>query len=517
MVVEQKNTDVHEHSPDESDAPKTSLELALGAPQPAYIPASIIEAMANCQKATRAVPEEIVDLGNLFVHAGFELSLVGGPVRDAFLGRPPTDFDLTTNALPEQTEALLKQWGATTWDIGRDFGTIGGHYHGLDVEITTYRTDAYDPTSRKPQVDYGKTLEGDLTRRDFTVNAMALRLPDFTLVDPHGGLSALLEGNLDTPVVPQQSFDDDPLRMMRAARFAAQLGFDVAPRVLAAMKDMAGRISIVSAERIQQELYKLIVGTYPRRGVELLVYSGLCDLVLPELSNLQETVDEHNRHKDVYEHTLTVLDQAVALETDANGPVPRPDFTLRFSALMHDIGKPDTRRFEGGGTVTFHQHDIVGARMARKRMRDLKFDKNTIKNVSHLVALHLRFHGYGEQVWSDSAVRRYVTDAGDMLERLHRLTRADCTTRNKRKAQRLSAAYDELEVRIFQLAQQEELAKIRPELSGDDIMRLLNIRPGPAVGQAYKYLMAIRLDEGLIGTQQAEKRLLQWWDAQNKG
>lgn len=498
--------------PDDFSPCLTSLDRACGQVEKPPIPTTAIEAMGNCQQAIEHIPATLIDLGKIFVEAGFELSLVGGPVRDAFLGRPPKDFDLTTNAHPDDTEKLLRTWGATTWDIGRDFGTIGGHRDNLDVEITTYRSDDYQPNSRKPEVVYGDSLEGDLTRRDFTVNAMALRLPDFTLVDPHNGLEALIGGHLDTPVSPEQSFDDDPLRMMRAARFASQLGFDVAPRVLSAMVAMGNRISIVSAERIQQELYRLIIGAFPRRGIELLVYSGLCDIVLPELSALQETKDEHNRHKDVYEHTLTVLDQAIALETDEDGPCPRPDFILRFAALMHDIGKPATRRFEGGGVVTFHQHDIVGAKMTRRRMRALKFDKHTTKAVSQLVALHLRFHGYGEQQWTDSAVRRYVNDAGEQLERLHRLTRADCTTRNQRKAMRLSAAYDDLEVRIAKLAEQEELAKIRPDLNGDEIMQILGLTPGPDVGRAYKFLMALRLDEGSLPRDEVIERLQQWWN-----
>ncbi|MDO5746668.1 MAG: CCA tRNA nucleotidyltransferase [Actinomycetaceae bacterium] len=470
--------------------------------------------MAHCQNVMQQLPHAIMHTAQVFSDAGYELSLVGGPVRDAFLGYAPKDFDLTTNAHPQEIEQLLRRAGASTWDIGRDFGTIGGHLQGCDIEITTYRTDQYTPRSRKPHIDYGKVLEGDLSRRDFTVNSMALRLPDFTLVDPHGGLQDLLEGVLDTPVNPTQSFDDDPLRMMRAARFCSQLGFDVSERVLTAIDQMKERLSIVSLERIQQEFYRLIIGMYPRRGIEMLVYTGLCDLVLPELSALQQTVDEHRRHKDVYEHTLTVLDQAIALETDDDGPVPRPDFILRFAAIMHDIGKPATRRFEGGGTVTFHQHDIVGARMTRKRMKHLRFDKKTIQAVSHLVALHLRFHGYGEQSWTDSAIRRYVADAGDQLQRLHRLTRADCTTRNQRKARYLSAAYDDLEHRIDEVAQKEELSKIRPDLNGEQIMHILGLSPGPEVGKAYKFLLDLRMTQGELGEEEAKKRLLAWWDAQ---
>lgn len=471
-------------------------------------------AMKNAHAALALVPKEVFAVAQVFVDAGEEIALVGGPVRDAFLGLRPHDFDLTTSARPEQTEALLRKAGANTWDVGRAFGTIGGRIGDTVVEITTYRTDQYEVGSRKPQVAYGDSLEGDLTRRDFTVNAMGVRLPDMTLVDPLGGLADLLAGILRTPVSAEQSFDDDPLRIMRAARFASQLGFDVAEDVMRAMGEQAERLSIVSAERIQAELVRLMVGKRPRAGLDLMTHTGVADIVLPEFSRLRQTVDEHKRHKDVYEHTLTVLDQAMSMETGPDGAVPAPDFILRFAAIMHDVGKPDTRRFESNGTVSFHHHEIVGAKLTRKRMRALKFDKDTTKKVCRLVELHLRFHGYGEQAWTDSAVRRYAADAGPLLERLHRLTRADCTTRNKRKAAYLSHAYDDLERRISELAKQEELDSIRPDLDGKQIMQILGIGPGPQVGKAYKYLLQLRMDAGPLDEEVAKERLLAWWKEQ---
>lgn len=457
------------------------------------------------------LPRHVIELGALFAAAGHELALVGGPVRDMFLGQVSHDLDFTTSAMPEQTEQLLRSWSKSVWDIGRDFGTIGAKRDGVVVEITTYRSDEYAADSRKPQVQYGTSLTGDLTRRDFTVNAMAVRLPQGEFVDPCAGLEDLAAGVLRTPIAPAQSFSDDPLRIMRACRFAAQLGFDVEERTMAAMSELAERLEIVSAERIQAELVRLMVSPFPRRGLELMVYTGVGDYVLPELSALRSTVDEHHRHKDVYDHTLTVLDQAIELETRADGPVPRPDFILRFAAVMHDVGKPATRRFEPGGQVSFHHHEVVGAKMTRKRMRALKFDKATTKAVCRLVELHLRFHGYGEQQWSDSAVRRYVADAGELLERLHRLTRADCTTRNRRKAARLSAAYDDLEARIEALQEAEELGKIRPDLNGEEIMEILGIAPGPMVGKAYKYLLNLRLNEGPQSKAVATQQLREWY------
>ncbi|MDQ3308247.1 MAG: CCA tRNA nucleotidyltransferase, partial [Actinomycetota bacterium] len=434
------------------------------------------------------------EVGRRFAAAGHSVSLVGGSVRDALLGRLRADLDFTTSARPDDIEACLGGWVDASWDIGRDFGTIGARVGELELEITTYRSDAYASGSRKPTVTYGDTLHGDLSRRDFTVNAMAVSLPDGELVDPYGGLGDLAARRLRTPGTPQASFDDDPLRMMRAVRFAAQLEFDVDPGVLAAINEMGERIAIVSAERVRDELVKLVLTVQPRPGLALLVETGLAQLVLPELPALRLEVDEHHRHKDVYQHSLTVLDQAIALE--AGVPGGGPDFVTRFAALLHDIGKPPTRRFTSDGTVTFHHHDVVGAKMARKRMKALRFSNDVTDDVARLVELHLRFHGYGSGDWTDSAVRRYVRDAGPLLERLHVLTRADCTTRNSRKAARLRRTYDDLEQRIGVLAENEELAAMRPDLDGRQIMDTLGIEPGPVVGQAYQFLLERRMDEG---------------------
>lgn len=451
-----------------------------------------------------------LEAGELFARAGFELALVGGPVRDLFLGETSVDLDFTTNATPDETLAVVDGWADATWEIGKEYGTIGIRKGNEMVEITTYRAEKYDPDSRKPVVAFGTDLKEDLFRRDFTINSMALRLPFLELVDPFGGQEDLRKGIIRTPGTPQASFSDDPLRMMRAARFASRLDIDLAPEVFEAMVDMADRIQIISAERVRDELVKLICGAAPRRGVDLLVESGLASFVLPEIPALKLEVDEHHRHKDVYQHSLTVMEQAAALETDADGAVPGPDFILRFAALMHDIGKPATRKFESNGAVSFLHHDVVGAKLTKKRMRELRFDNDTIKAVARLVELHMRFYGYGDAGWSDSAVRRYVRDAGDLLERLHRLTRADVTTRNKRKANRIASAYDDLERRIAELAEQEELDAIRPDLDGEEIMAILGIKPGPQVGQAYKFLLNLRLDEGALGKEEATARLLEW-------
>lgn len=463
----------------------------------------------------------LTELGEIFTAAGHELALVGGPVRDAFLGRRSNDIDLTTSASPEQTEALLKPWASTTWDIGRDFGTIGAQKGEWKVEITTYRADAYDGVTRKPVVAFGDNLDDDLVRRDFTVNAMAMRLPTMEFVDPYDGLGALAREELITPAPAEVSFADDPLRMMRAARFVAQLGFTAAPPVVAAMTERAATIAIVSPERVHDELVKLMVAPDPRAGLELLVDTGLADHVLPELPALKLEIDEHHRHKDVYEHSLTVLDRAIALEgprvvegLEAPAVVEGPDLVLRLAALLHDIGKPATRRFEGGGGVSFHHHEIVGAKLARKRLRELRFEKNVVRDVTRLIELHLRFHGYGGGEWTDSAVRRYVTDAGDQLARLHLLTRSDCTTRNKRKAAALAATYDDLERRIARLMEQEELGKVRPELDGNQIGEILGIAPGPVLGRAYKHLLAFRLDAGQVGADAVRAELLRWWSEQ---
>ncbi len=464
------------------------------------------EALANLERTTDSALFR--ELGSRFTQAGYELALVGGPVRDAFLGRKAPDLDFTTSAKPDEIIRVLKGYADTFWDIGREFGTIGARIGDDTVEITTYRADKYDPTSRKPEVAFGADLTEDLFRRDFTINSMALRLPDKTFVDPFNGLQDLIDGVIRTPGAPEVSFGDDPLRMMRGARFASQLGFEIEPATFAAMTAMSERIEIISAERVQTEFVKLMLGVHPRLGLEALVESGLAERVLPELPALKLEVDEHHHHKDVYEHTLRVVDQAITYEADYG---LEGDFVLRFAALLHDIGKPNTRRLEPGGGVTFHQHDLVGARLAKKRLQALRFDNDTIRDVSRLIELHLRFFGYGDQAWSDSAVRRYVRDAGDQLNRLHVLTRSDVTTRNQRKAERLSHAYDDLEQRIAALQEQEELDSIRPDLSGEDIMRILDLKPGREVGEARNFLMELRLDQGQLGAEEAEKRLLAWW------
>jgi poly(A) polymerase len=460
------------------------------------------------QSLLRIAP--VVDeLGGRFVDAGYEIALVGGSVRDALLGRLGNDLDFTTSARPDDIERLLKGWADNVWAIGKDFGTIGCTKGEWVLEITTYRSDAYDGATRKPQVLFGDTLEGDLLRRDFTVNAMAVALPGTEFVDPFGGLEDLAAKVLRTPAAPEESFGDDPLRMMRAARFAAQLGFTLDLAVVRAMTERPRTLEIVSAERIRDELVKLVCAPDPRRGLDLLVQTGLADLVLPELPALRLEVDEHHRHKDVYQHSLTVLDQAIDLEPRLG--LDGPDFVVRFAALVHDIGKPRTRRFEDGGKVTFHHHDVVGAKLTRKRMKALRFSNDDIEAVSKLVELHLRFHGYGTGEWTDSAVRRYVRDAGDLLSRLHVLTRADCTTRNRRKAEALRVAYDHLEERIERLREQEELDAIRPDLDGNQIMEILGIPPGREVGEAYRFLLDQRLEHGPLGEDRARDALLAWW------
>jgi len=449
------------------------------------------------------------ELGTRFAAAGHEIALVGGPVRDILLGRGSKDLDFATSALPDVVEQLLTGWANHIWDIGKAFGTIGCRKGDWVLEITTYRSESYDPTSRKPEVSYGDSLEGDLSRRDFAMNAMAVRLPSHQWVDPYGGIEDIARKTIRTPGTPEDSFSDDPLRMMRAARFAAQLGFTPDPAVVAAMSAMAERITIVSAERVRDELVKLVCSDHPRIGLDLLVTTGLAKHVLPELPALLDLQDEHRRHKDVYQHSLTVLDQAIELESRLS--VPAPDFVVRFAALIHDIGKPRTRQFEGDRKVTFHHHDVVGAKLARKRMKALRFSNEQIDQVGRLIELHLRFHGYGDGEWTDSAVRRYVRDAGDQLERLHVLTRADCTTRNRRKAEALRAAYDDLEARIARLKEQEELDALRPDLDGNQIMEILGIPPGREVGEAYKFLMNLRLDQGPLDEDRAREELLRWW------
>jgi len=458
-------------------------------------------------------------LAERFAAAGHELALVGGAVRDlvrdAGQAPPPIDIDLTTDATPEQVQTLVDGWAHAVWDVGIRFGTVGATHSDARYEITTYRTESYTGESRKPEVRFGTSLTEDLVRRDFSINAMAVRLPSGEFIDPFGGLDDLANGILRTPARADESFSDDPLRMMRAARFVSQLGFDVAEEALESATRMSERITIVSAERVRDELVRLVLGTFPRRGLDLMVATGLAQHVLPELPRLALEIDEHHRHKDVYEHTLTVVEQVIDLES-THEPVTGPDFVLRFAALMHDVGKPRTRRFEEDGGVSFHHHEVVGAKMTRKRMQALRFSADDTEAVSRLVELHLRFHGYGSGEWTDSAVRRYVRDADSLLPRLHKLTRADCTTRNRRKAERLQATYDDLERRIARLSAEEELAAIRPELDGQQIMSILDIPPGPVVGEAYRFLLDLRLDRGPLGEDLAREALLAWWAARNR-
>ncbi len=455
-----------------------------------------------------------VELGERFAAAGANLHLVGGSVRDALLGRLGDDLDFATDARPEAVLDLVAGWAEATWETGIAFGTVGALRHGLRLEITTYRAEAYDRSSRRPEVTYGDSLSQDLLRRDFTVNAMAISLPDWrspsSFVDPFGGLDDLAAKVLRTPGAPQTSFGDDPLRMLRAARFAAQLGFRVDPPVVAAMTELAERLSIVSVERIGGELSKLLCAARPRAGLELLVDTGLAAYFLPELPALRLEIDEHHQHKDVYEHSLQVLERAIALEKDG------PDLVLRLAALLHDIGKPRTRRKEPGGSVSFHHHEVVGASMARRRLQALRYPKDVVAAVTLLTELHLRFHGYGQggtSAWTDSAVRRYVVDAADQLSRLHLLVRSDCTTRNRRRAAALAAAYDDLEARIAALSEQEELGRIRPDLNGREIMELLGVPEGPVVGKAYRHLRSLRMEHGPLEHEQAVQALRAWWAA----
>ncbi|MCP2291394.1 poly(A) polymerase [Nocardia amikacinitolerans] len=455
----------------------------------------------------------LTPLGELFAARGHELYLVGGSVRDAVLGRLGTDLDFTTSARPEQVQELMRGWADHLWDTGGlAFGTVSAAKDDQQLEITTFRSDTYDRVSRNPEVTFGDTLQGDLVRRDFTVNAMAVKIAadgSLEFIDPLGGMDALLEGVLDTPAAPEDSFNDDPLRMLRAARFVSQLGFELAPRVRTAIEAMAGEIDRITAERVRVELDKLIGGAHPIDGINVMCETGLAQRVLPEVPAMKLEIDEHHQHKDVYWHSLTVLQQAIDLE-DGD-----PDLVLRWAALLHDIGKPDTKRNEPGGGVSFHHHEVVGAKMVRKRMRALKYPKQFTEDVARLVFLHLRFHGYGKGQWTDSAVRRYVTDAAELLPRLHKLVRADCTTRNKRRAAALRATYDDLETRIERLQQAEDLAKVRPDLDGNAIMELLGLRPGPEVGKAWRYLKELRLDRGPMTRDEAEAALLEWWKTQS--
>ncbi|GAA1966358.1 CCA tRNA nucleotidyltransferase [Amycolatopsis minnesotensis] len=451
------------------------------------------------------IPTLADELAALFGRAGHRLYLVGGSVRDAMLGRDSADLDFTTDARPDTVLKIVSGWADGVWEAGIAFGTVGVTKRGTTLEITTFRADSYDRMSRNPEVTFGDAIEGDLLRRDFTVNAMAVDLETKQLVDPYDGMTALRRGILDTPAPPEESFADDPLRMLRAARFTAQLGFSASPRVVMAMTEMAGQLTRITAERVQAELSKLMVAADPRSGLELMVETDLADHVLPEVPGMRLAIDEHHQHKDVYEHSLTVLQQAIDLERGGE-----PDLVLRLAALLHDIGKPATREFQPGGGVSFHHHEVVGAKMTRKRLRALKYSKQIVDDVSQLVFLHLRFHGYGKGEWTDSAVRRYVTDAGPLLDRLHKLVRADCTTRNKRKAAALQRTYDDLEERIERIRAEEDLAKVRPDLDGNEIMKLLGLPPGPLVGEAWKFLKELRLDRGPLDHDEAVAELREW-------
>ncbi|MGV0644078.1 CCA tRNA nucleotidyltransferase [Mycolicibacterium sp. XJ879] len=473
--------------------------------------ASDAELLAAAQVTLNRHRDLLADVGKLFAAAGHELYLVGGSVRDALLGESRGDLDFTTDARPEQMQKLLRPWADALWDTGIEFGTLGVGKDGHRLEITTFRADTYDQVSRNPEVRFGDRLEDDLVRRDFTVNAMAVRVTAEGAAefhDPLGGLAALRERVLDTPSAPETSFGDDPLRMLRAARFVSQLQFTVAPRVIEALVEMAPQLGRITVERVAAELDKLLLGADPVAGIDLMVQTGLGEVVLPEVGAMRMAIDEHHQHKDVYWHSLTVLRQAIALE----GPGGQ-DLVLRWAALLHDIGKPATRKLEPDGGVSFHHHEVVGAKMVRKRMRALKYSKQMIEDVSQLVYLHLRFHGYGGGRWTDSAVRRYVTDAGHLLPRLHKLVRADCTTRNKRRAARLQANYDDLEQRIAELAEKEDLARVRPDLDGNEIMSILGIPPGPEVGEAWRQLKELRLERGPLSHDEAVDELWKWWNA----
>ena len=460
---------------------------------------------------TKQAPEA-TKLAIDFKAAGFKLALVGGPVRDAILGRLGNDLDFTTDAHPKDCEKILNKWADSVWDIGAAFGTVAGKKGDITVEITTYRSESYNLDSRKPNVEFGKTIEADLSRRDFTINAMALELTtdEPTFIDLYNGVGDLQNKLIKTPGKPEDSFSDDPLRMMRAARFMSQLNFEIDSAVITAIKSMATRLEIISAERIRDEFIKIMMSDNPRLGITLLVETGLAEIFLPEIPKLKLEIDEHHHHKDVYEHSLTVLEQAIALEARLGGP----NLTLRLAALLHDIGKPKTKELIAGGGVSFHHHEVVGARMGKERMKKLRFDNHIIKDVAQLIFLHLRFHGYGNGEWTDSAVRRYVRDADELLTHLHLLTRADCTTRNQKKAEGLAKTYDQLEARIALLMEQEELNKIRPDLSGEQIMEILSIKPSPAVGKAYDFLLELRLEHGPLGQEKAKEELLNWWKVQ---
>ena len=453
----------------------------------------------------RPYVEATEELGRRFAAAGRTLYLVGGSVRDALFPGPAGtltahDLDLTTDALPAETERLVQGWADDIWTQGERFGTIGCRRGTQVYEITTHRAEVYVPDSRKPEVTFGDDLAVDLSRRDFTINALALRLPDMELFDPFGGLADLAAGRLRTPLDPEISFGDDPLRMLRAARFAARFSLQPDPALTAAVERMHGRLSIVSAERIRDELDKIVMVDVPSVALWFVVRTGLAGEFLPELPGLALEQDPIHRHKDVLAHTLAVVDKT------------SPNRLLRLAALFHDVGKPRTRAITDGG-VSFHHHEVVGARMTRTRMEALRYSAADTDTVVRLVELHLRFHTY-RLGWTDKAVRRYVRDAGPLLDLLNELTRCDCTTRNAAKARALARRMDELEARIVELGEQEELRSLRPDLDGNQVMELLGIGPGRAVGQALNFLMELRLDEGPLGEEEAAARLRAGWAAQ---
>ena len=448
-------------------------------------------------EATRSIAKRFAD-------AGHRLYLVGGSVRDALIDADvdpagPSDLDLTTDALPEKIEALVQGWADAIWTQGKRFGTIGATHKGRTFEITTHRAEHYHPDSRKPEVSFGDDVLVDLSRRDFTINAMALELPSMELLDPFDGLADLIGHRLRTPLDPRLSFDDDPLRMLRAARFSARFALEPDPDLLAAVSEMAERLSIVSAERIRDELDRLVMLPVPSLGLWFVVRTGLAEHFFPELPGLEVEQDPIHQHKDVLAHTLAVVDKT------------SPDRLLRLAALFHDVGKPRTRAITDGG-VSFHHHEVVGARMTRARMKALKYSNEDLDTVVALVELHLRFHTY-RLGWTDKAVRRYVRDAGEHLERLNELTRCDCTTRNAKKAKALSRRMDELEERIEELRAQEELDAMRPDLDGAQVMEQLDLSPGREVGEALSFLLELRMDEGPLGEEEARRRLVQWWAA----
>ena len=474
----------------------------------------------------RTLVDATNELAERFAGAGRQLYLVGGSVRDALVGgaagvvvpegptgleapaQPEPDYDLTTDARPEEIERIVHGWADDVWTQGKRFGTIGCRRSGRVYEITTHRAEVYREDSRKPEVTFGDSIEVDLSRRDFTVNALALRLPDMTLVDPFGGLDDLVGGRLRTPLDPEVSFSDDPLRMLRAARFAARFHLRPDEALVDAVRADHGRLAIVSAERVRDELDKIVVLEKPSTALWFVVETGLANEFLPELPAMALEQDPIHRHKDVLAHTLAVVDK-----TSAGSMAP--DRLLRLAALFHDVGKPRTRSFENGG-VTFHHHEVVGARMTRQRMEALRYSGDDVDTVVTLVELHLRFHTY-RLGWSDKAVRRYVRDAGPLLDRLNELTRCDCTTRNAAKAQALARRMDELERRIAELRERESLEAIRPDLDGTQVMEHLGIPPGPLVGEALGFLLELRLDEGPLGEDEATRRLDEWWAARGRG